>query len=55
MLDVIVNDDFYVLEWYETEGFGVTLVTEQNSFTRSSDAGFATLHDAEQYLLAQLG
>ncbi len=54
MLDVIINGEFYVLEWYEAEGFGVTFITEENRFTRGSDAGFATLHEAEQYLLAQL-
>ena len=54
MLDVIVNGEFYVLEWDEAEGFGVTFITEENRFTRGSDAGFATLHEAEQYLLAQL-
>ncbi len=55
MLHVTVKDKLYLLEYVEAEGFGVTLVTEEKSFMRGSDVAFTTLHEAEQYLLAQLG
>ena len=53
-LDVVLGDQLVELDWSASEGFGVTLVTEDKSFTRGSDAAFTTVADAERYLTQQL-
>ena len=52
-LDVVLGDQLLVLDWFP-EGFGVTLVTENKSFTRGCDVAFTDAADAEEYLVQQL-
>ena len=53
-LAVVLGDQLVELDWSASEGFGVTLVTEDKSFTRGSDAAFTNAVDAEKYLAQQL-
>ena len=54
VLDVVLGEQLFELEWEAGQGFGVTHVTEDKSFTRGSDAGFDEASIAENYLLQQL-
>ena len=53
-LTVVLGDQLVELDWSASEGFGVTHVTEDKSFTRGSDAAFTDAADAEKYLFQQL-
>ena len=54
VVNVVLRDELYEMEWREAEGFGVTHVTEDKYFTRGSDVGFDDMAEAEQYLMARL-
>ena len=54
VLNIVLNQELYEIEWREQEGFGVTHVTDEKSFTRGSDVGFDKMPEAEQYLVAAL-
>lgn len=53
-LAVVLGDHLVELDWHPSAGFGVTLVTEDKSFTMGSDAAFTDAADAEKYLVQQL-